>query len=642
MFFESNIGENRLKENEDTGIMSGKKRIEGVDFVKRMISLLTLLLALVLPVVAVETNAVTIDSGTCGDSLNWVLDSSGTLTISGTGAIEPYSQSKSAPWAKYGSTIRKVVLEEGVTKIGDYAFATCSALETAILPETLFRVGKSAFYQYQPGSGSDYVTMPFFTSIQQTARQWSQVLVEKDNAYFPNWDAVSFVNEDSIVNSGKAGEQVYWELDQDGVMTFFGTGQMYSFGTTASPWYDLAAKTLHIEEGIESIGDCLFEVLPGDRIGKTLETVKIASSIKTVGEQAFTNCLALKNIHFLGSAPQIAAGSFNNVTATAWYPAGDSSWTNVVMQNYGGSLTWEEADTRTLVRIKVSTQPTKRSYIQNEEALDVTGGKLTLHYDDGSTEIMDMTEAVVTGFDNTVAGNQRLTVTYKNCKTTITVTVRSTSGTWGDNLFWAVDSAGTLTISGSGEMTHYLDVDWQDPSNPRLDGYPWHDLADRITAVTVKEGVTSLEEYAVHCLASLRTVNLPDSLCTIGPAAFASCPMLERVEIPENVAAIAGAAFYGDTGLKEVLFTGDAPEFDEGAFAGVSITGYYPGGNETWTPDKLQGYGGTVTWVPTGEGSGENPDDDSVQRNWFWDKIREPGSYLWGTATYYRIMEALQ
>lgn len=631
-----------MKENEDTGIMSGKKRIEGVDFVKRMISLLTLLLALVLPVVAVETNAVTIDSGTCGDSLNWVLDSSGTLTISGTGAIEPYSQSKSAPWAKYGSTIRKVVLEEGVTKIGDYAFATCSALETAILPETLFRVGKSAFYQYQPGSGSDYVTMPFFTSIQQTARQWSQVLVEKDNAYFPNWDAVSFVNEDSIVNSGKAGEQVYWELDQDGVMTFFGTGQMYSFGTTASPWYDLAAKTLHIEEGIESIGDCLFEVLPGDRIGKTLETVKIASSVKTVGEQAFTNCLALKNIHFLGSAPQIAAGSFNNVTATAWYPAGDATWTNAVMQNYGGSLTWEEADTRTLVRIKVSTQPTKRSYIQNEEALDVTGGKLTLHYDDGSTEIIDMAEAVVTGFDNTVAGNQRLTVTYKNCKTTITVTVRSTSGTWGENLFWAVDSAGTLTISGSGEMTHYLDVDWQDPSNPRLDGYPWHDLADRITAVTVKEGVTSLEEYAVHCLASLRTVNLPDSLCTIGPAAFASCPMLERVEIPENVAAIAGAAFYGDTGLKEVLFTGDAPEFDEGAFAGVSITGYYPGRNETWTPDKLQSYGGTVTWVPTGEGSGENPDDDSVQRNWFWDKIREPGSYLWGTATYYRFMEALQ
>ena len=151
-----------MKENEDTGIISGKKRIEGVDFVKRMISLLTLLLALVLPVMAVETNAVTIDSGTCGDSLNWVLDDSGTLTISGTGAIEPYSQSKSAPWAKYGSTIRKVVLEEGVTKIGDYAFATCSALETAILPETLFQVGKSAFYQYQPEPGSDYVTNPFF------------------------------------------------------------------------------------------------------------------------------------------------------------------------------------------------------------------------------------------------------------------------------------------------------------------------------------------------------------------------------------------------------------------------------------------------------------------------------------------------
>ena len=59
------------------------------------------------------------ESGTCGENLTWVLDN-GTLTISGIGEMMDYSLSKS-PFS-YNYDIKNIVIEDGVTSIGDDAF----------------------------------------------------------------------------------------------------------------------------------------------------------------------------------------------------------------------------------------------------------------------------------------------------------------------------------------------------------------------------------------------------------------------------------------------------------------------------------------------------------------------------------------
>ena len=63
-------------------------------------------------------------------------------------------------------------------------------------------------------------------------------------------------------------------------------------------------------------------------------------------------------------------------------------------------------------------------------------------------------------------------------------------------------------------------------------------------------------------------------------------------------------AFYGCSNLKKIYFVGNAPDidnstwadFEEVAFGRVTATAYYPKGNKTWTSDKLQNYGGKLTW----------------------------------------------
>ncbi len=83
--------------------------------------------------------------------LFWRLDSDGTLTVFGTGAIPDYQKVSGAPWYQYRNQVQKIVLEEGVTGIGDYAFAGCSnavsitAPESSKLPLSLTSVGNYAF-----------------------------------------------------------------------------------------------------------------------------------------------------------------------------------------------------------------------------------------------------------------------------------------------------------------------------------------------------------------------------------------------------------------------------------------------------------------------------------------------------------------
>ena len=112
---------------------------------------LALTLALV-PGVAPEAFAEddVIDSGTCGDNLTWVLTSDGTLTISGSGAMEDYSVSTQTggsiePWSGYRDTIVSVVIPDSVTSIGAYAFRACTSLSSVSIPDSVTSIGRNAF-----------------------------------------------------------------------------------------------------------------------------------------------------------------------------------------------------------------------------------------------------------------------------------------------------------------------------------------------------------------------------------------------------------------------------------------------------------------------------------------------------------------
>ena len=82
-------------------------------------------------------------TGTCGANLEWTLDDAGTLTIKGNGGMSNYSYG-SNPW-NGNAAINSVVIENGVTSIGDWAFSGCSSLTSVTIPDNVTSIGEYAF-----------------------------------------------------------------------------------------------------------------------------------------------------------------------------------------------------------------------------------------------------------------------------------------------------------------------------------------------------------------------------------------------------------------------------------------------------------------------------------------------------------------
>ena len=183
------------------------------------------------------------------------------------------------------------------------------------------------------------------------------------------------------VPNGTCGDSLTWEL-KNGVLTISGQGIMYDYQEDA-PWQDYADDITQvvIAEGVTTIGDyaiwCCFNLtdvtLPTTvtSIGfmgfagcLEMNNLPLPANLKSIGESAFAECqgmtelvipagviqiadgafegcVGVKKITFLGAAPTIGEGAFQLVEAKAYYPAGDTSWTDDVMQDYGGTLSWE-------------------------------------------------------------------------------------------------------------------------------------------------------------------------------------------------------------------------------------------------------------------------------------------------------------
>ena len=95
---------------------------------------------------AIEVSAAeTASSGTCGKSATWALDSDGTMTISGTGAMYGLSSGHTLPWADMKDTIKKVVIGKGITNVGAQCFSECKNLVSVTLSDTVTNIETYSF-----------------------------------------------------------------------------------------------------------------------------------------------------------------------------------------------------------------------------------------------------------------------------------------------------------------------------------------------------------------------------------------------------------------------------------------------------------------------------------------------------------------
>lgn len=354
-----------------------KSRRKDVIFMKRRLSMcLICVLCLMVVLTAFPVAAAPI-SGTCGDNLSWTLDG-GVLTISGSGEMT------SAPWKDYANDIIKVVIKEGVTSVSNSAFSSLTSLTTVTFPATLTSLGDYAFYNctalkklYFQG---DAPAVQNFTFKGVTASAFYPLGNESWLSGGMGYHSGTILEQPNFGDKNVCGDNLIWEY-ADGVLTISGTGEMYDAGdydlwadhrsdikkvviesgvTTISHWaftYCTALTDVTIPETVVSIDPLAFSmctslktiVIP-DSVKtidggcfdscSALETVYFGSGVSQLEADNFDGCTQLKQIYFYGDAPRVFMSTLTNMAITAYYPAGNETWTEDVRKSYGDNITW--------------------------------------------------------------------------------------------------------------------------------------------------------------------------------------------------------------------------------------------------------------------------------------------------------------
>lgn len=133
------------------------------------------------------------------------------------------------------------------------------------------------------------------------------------------------------------------------------------------------------------------------------------------------------------------------------------------------------------------------------------------------------------------------------------------SGICGDNLTWTLDSEGTLTVSGSGEMNDS----------------PWDEQKSNVKTVVIEEGITSILGYAFSECDNLTDITLCNSLTDIELGAFGNCKGLTEVILPEGLINIDSYAFSECENLKKINLPNSLKSIGDHAFVNNSLNYLY-------------------------------------------------------------------
>ena len=261
-----------------------------------------------------------IASGTCGENLTWTLDGNGVLIISGSGDMDGYigfpdpnlDPDNVAPWYPWLDQIQKVHIEYGITSIGVGSFSRCTNLAHVSIPETVTRIGEASF--------SDCTHLASVTIPNGVAN------IER-GAFINCSSLTDIVIPNSVVSLGEQAFQFSGLTSIELPNTLESLSSSIFFGCT-----DLTSIT--IPASVTSIGAYAFYYCSG------LTRITIPSSVTSIGVGAFRDCSGLTSIYFCGNVPSFDNDVFYCVSAAAYYPAGNSTWTDAIKQNYGGNLTW--------------------------------------------------------------------------------------------------------------------------------------------------------------------------------------------------------------------------------------------------------------------------------------------------------------
>ena len=542
-----------------------------------------------------------------------------TLTISGTGKMQNFTYSSSTsntiPWYSIRANIKTLVINEGVTTIGNYAFAYCSGFTGSLtIPNSVTTIGNSAF-EYCSGFTGSLTIGNSVTTIEHGAfyscSGFTGSLTIGNSVTTIGYNAFSGCSKLTSITIGNSVTTI-----ENG--TFSGCSGLTIVNYNAinctimdSNCFQSCTnfKTLNIGEDVTKIPDYAFQ-----NCSSLTGTLTIPNSVTSIGNSAFYNCgftgiLTIPNsITSIGTSAFYGCSGFTtlNYNATNCTTMGSSSapvfqnCTGLTTLNIGSNVTKipdyafqncsSLTGTLTIPNSVTSIGNYAFSGCKNIKPLTIPSSVTSIgNYAFQSCTKLDTVTvqwatplSVSNVFPGVTCSNVTLKVptgtaslyrganVWKEFKIPIEQSelACATPTAYGaiNPIVWSLCDS-TLTISGSGAMSNNYFVEGESYC-------PWYEHRNSIKNLIIDDKITSIADYAFYDLTKLVSVTIPENITAIGNKAFYGCTGLTTLNFNATNCTTVGSSgnlvFGNCTNLTTVNIGNNVTRIPAYAFSGCN------------------------------------------------------------------------
>ena len=495
------------------------------------------------------------------DNLTWKLYEDGTLNISGKGAMKNYNYyDNPSPASQKKDSVKKVVIEDGVTSIGNSAFDSCSNLTSITIPDSVSSIGNFVFY----GCSS-------LTSI-----TLSNNITNIGNSAFAGCSSLTSITIPDRVTS----IEKYAFYNCSGLTSITIPDSVTSIGESA--FRNCTSLTsITIPDSVTSIGKSAFSNC------SSLTSITIPNGVTSIGEYAFQSCSSLTSITIPDSVTSI--GDYVFISCSSLTIISLSCKSSLKRSDFGKQADLVSYTPHTLTKTEAKAATCTKD--GNKEYWTCEHCKKYFLSDDANPETakaVEQSETILPALKHknaTTRGAVKPTETKpgysgdRYCPDCDTVLEKGYTYWNEDNLTWKLDADGTLTISGTGAMKDY-----------DSDDSPATQKKDSVKKVVIEDDVTSIGNYAFSGCSSLTDITLPSSVTSIKSCAFYKCSQLASIEIPSSVTSIGNSAFKNCTGLTSITIPESVTSIGDSAFRNCT------GLTSITISDRVTSIGNYVFW----------------------------------------------